>query len=488
MKQSHLEKQAASRINFEVTEFHTMKKLAASHVFHERAPQIPEGKRVPFSARYFGLPADGTPVRLFFPICKNCDSDTKYIGPARLRFICAMDVREERLVEVCINGDPTPIGVLDIRFAYIQQPFDLEVCGEIAQEIMKNGVRIRMTKGEQDTFFFFDQEDNNLCPGLILSDMCEDKIGELRNQLLSTSSIQPFGWMEGCVLDGLSSLVEKGDFAALSAITMHLEKFIVNGSLVYEDPRGNICDDKIYGIEAGLPFAIMALHGIGENPIKLFKSFVESVPIDAVITDSEFISAEGSYTVAYPLALMGRLQSDQTLIDRAVKQLLVRKEALREGNDLYLRSSEGHKSFKNWGRAYVWYLMGLVHVLHQMKLSNLTCPLVLLTELQEVADLALSYFDDGLCPVFFGEPETGVETSASAGIGAALALGVQFALLDRKKYQDHIEKIKLALLEYLTPDGMLEGVGQSNRDGERLQRSGYRVISQMGMGLMAHLL
>nr|WKN34271.1 hypothetical protein K4G66_17985 [Tunicatimonas sp. TK19036] len=43
------------------------------------------------------------------------------------------------------------------------------------------------------------------------------------------------------------------------------------------------------------------------------------------------------------------------------------------------------------------------------------------------------------------------------------------------------------LLTYLTSDGLLDGVAQSNRGGEALQRSDYRVISQIGMGLMAQL-
>jgi hypothetical protein len=39
----------------------------------------------------------------------------------------------------------------------------------------------------------------------------------------------------------------------------------------------------------------------------------------------------------------------------------------------------------------------------------------------------------------------------------------------------------------LTADGLLHGAAQSNRGGEALQRSDYRVISQMGMGLLAQL-
>jgi unsaturated rhamnogalacturonyl hydrolase len=43
------------------------------------------------------------------------------------------------------------------------------------------------------------------------------------------------------------------------------------------------------------------------------------------------------------------------------------------------------------------------------------------------------------------------------------------------------------LLPHVRPDGLLGGVAQSNRNGEELQRSGYRVLSQMAMGLMGQL-
>ena len=43
------------------------------------------------------------------------------------------------------------------------------------------------------------------------------------------------------------------------------------------------------------------------------------------------------------------------------------------------------------------------------------------------------------------------------------------------------------LERYLSPDGFLHGVTQSNKGGEELQRSGYRVFMQMGLGLAVQL-
>jgi len=50
-----------------------------------------------------------------------------------------------------------------------------------------------------------------------------------------------------------------------------------------------------------------------------------------------------------------------------------------------------------------------------------------------------------------------------------------------------VERTWEGLMQHLTPDGLLKQVAQSNKGGETLQRSGYRVISQMGMGLMGQL-
>lgn len=49
-------------------------------------------------------------------------------------------------------------------------------------------------------------------------------------------------------------------------------------------------------------------------------------------------------------------------------------------------------------------------------------------------------------------------------------------------------KAMAAVTAHLTPDGFLHGAAQGNKGGEALQRSEYRVLYQMGMGLFAQLL
>lgn len=75
---------------------------------------------------------------------------------------------------------------------------------------------------------------------------------------------------------------------------------------------------------------------------------------------------------------------------------------------------------------------------------------------------------------------------APPGISAAILIGIKEGLLP-ETYRRYAEKCWKTLPDYLTPDGFLKGVSQDNRGGVALQEGDYRVIAQMGMGMMAQL-
>jgi rhamnogalacturonyl hydrolase YesR len=93
---------------------------------------------------------------------------------------------------------------------------------------------------------------------------------------------------------------------------------------------------------------------------------------------------------------------------------------------------------------------------------------------------------DGLWSCFLDEADVLVDTSGSAGIAAAMATGIRLGILDSDKYT-LCRKTWDGLQRYLTPDGLLTGIGQSNRGGGTLQRSDYRVMLSMGAGLAGQL-
>ncbi|WP_194975887.1 glycoside hydrolase family 88 protein [Aquiflexum lacus] len=175
----------------------------------------------------------------------------------------------------------------------------------------------------------------------------------------------------------------------------------------------------------------------------------------------------------------------------AVNHLVLRKEFLSETNGIYQRSTANRqKSYGNWGRGVAWYLLGIVKTLREFENTDFGD----LNELEEIwkdflkqAGFVLGLQNEkGLFYSYIDIPETGVDTSATAGITAAFAWGFCMEIL----IEEFVKAASLAyhaLQEYISEDGFLRSVSQINRGGEELQKGGYRVISQFGMGLVAQL-
>jgi len=106
---------------------------------------------------------------------------------------------------------------------------------------------------------------------------------------------------------------------------------------------------------------------------------------------------------------------------------------------------------------------------------------------QKGVELALSMQrSNGLWGCFMHVPDSLPDTSGSAGIAAAILTGIRNGFLP-ESYRPSAERCWNTIRQYITPDGFLKGVAQDNRGGIELQESDYRVIAQMGMGLMSQL-
>lgn len=433
------------------------------------------------------------------PALRSLDGDCRVY----LRLTVAIDIREEKRLQVSLPGSGKAIGEFDIRFGYALQPFELSIASDDAPDVLAQGVRLRLTSGEQPFWFLTDAGSvpgcETLLPHLLIAERGKGGAGELLSRLASAASLQPFGWMEGCVLDALYDLnqVSPKNSAYREALRLHVDHFLpAEGGLVYENPRSEPVDGTVYGIEGSLPFAVIAKLQPEHPVIELALTFWRSRASEPnkVIADGTHITTEGAYTVAYPISVLARLRGDKELADLAISNLISRRDMLRTDQGLcwiYPQDKDGNR-YLNWARAYAWYMMGQIRVigeLHQMEETKVD-PVKLETlesEFRSVAEIALNYqHTDGLWFCMLHEPETGFDTSGSAGIAAAIALGVKLGVLPDVMLGAAC-RTYLGLLPHLTPDGLLGGVAQSNRDGEKLQRSGYRVLSQMAMGLMGQL-
>lgn len=471
-----------------------MKKNLTVHRLEAMEAGLPEGKRIPFGWRAAAI---GMSPQAGLKLAWQGGGEE---GPAWLRITVALDVREELQVAAFSGASGVPLGQFDIQYASVLQPYQILLDAEQAALAGQEGVELRLSRGQSTLWIFANaaQGAELFAPHLLPAseDACEPWV-RLSKMLSSLSSLQPFGWLEGCVLDGLLDLfAATGEVRYRDAAAAHLAMFWVeDGELRYENPRSEPVDGRIYGIEGTLPFAALAKVDPNHPAItQALQFWLSQRGPDGVIWDGAILSAEGSYTIAYPLAVMARLYARRDLASLAIDQLEARMRHLVVEEALYLRYHEdGSRSFRQWSRAYAWYILGLARTLHELSalpwLFSVEQKRVnsLRLELARLAELVMEYQSpEGLWYSFLDDPATGVETSGSSAIAASLAIGVRLGILGENALTSSL-LAKCALEPYISQDGVLHGVTPNNKNGEDLQRKGYRILSLMGTGLAAQL-
>src|SRR5690606_19202229 len=132
------------------------------------------------------------------------------------------------------------------------------------------------------------------------------------------------------------------------------------------------------------------------------------------------ITTEGTYTVAYPMAVIAAIQSDDSLTKLALNQLLSRRDHLTDSTAIYLRRNMDTRTltYRNWSRGCAWYMLGWVKTL--AALQEVLPGHVLaeaIEEFRRVAKWAAKYQDySGLWHNFWDREDSGLETSGSAGV------------------------------------------------------------------------
>lgn len=412
--------------------------------------------------------------------------------PTALRLAVGLDVRDEKLIEAVLPTTGRVLGTFDVRYACIFQVFEIPLTPADATDIRREGIALRLTKGtELRVFTEGDAMPAALQPHLLMPGAA-DAMAEYFARMDSLACVQSFSWQGGCVLDGLLDLAAVPAHAHLKeAARRQLARFIIGGKLVYENHVSAISDGRIYGIEGTLPFAALAKLEPQSPLLELaLASWAKKHDAEDAILDGQHTSSEGAYTVGYPLAVIARLRKDDALEQLALTQLRVRQARLFDGK-MFWRTSEPKegvigKGNRAWARGIAWQMLGYARTLRELK--HRTDLAEHITAFQQLAAWVLPFQrPDGLWSVFVDKPALTPDTSGSAGIAAALAIGAQQGWLEAAA-RTAAAKTLAGLTPHLTPDGFLGGVSQANKGGEELQRGNYRVIYQMGMGLLAQLI
>jgi unsaturated rhamnogalacturonyl hydrolase len=466
-------------------------------------PALPDGRYIPFDWAFGEVPAAGAPVqgeavKLTWNQTNSPKRSASNSGRATLRITSATDVREEVAIAVKTAISGKTIGTFDIRFAMYLQPFELPISSADLALVLSEGVTLTMTKGTKP-FWFFSPANNSLSaptaylPHLLMYETVEETAGlpdRWKDRLLSLESVQSFGWMEGCVMDGLLELSADSK-RAKQVLQQHLDLFFGQNNLVYANLNNRKAVGIINTVESILPFAILAQtnpkHPLLQTAIEFCEKHANA---EGVIADgtgaNRTVKTEECYTVSYPLAVLAKTLNRPDLAELAIKTLQARVQLLDKGTRIFQRGAEQEQPvFENWSRGVVWYLFGLVKTLAHLPDNDRTQ--LLKQTLQNAVNNVLAYQQpNGLWFCFMHQPETGYETSGTAGIAAALTYGVQKNLLP-ETVLTAVAKAKTGLKPYLTPDGYLTGTAQGNKGGDALQRNGFRVISPYTLGFLAHL-
>lgn len=408
-----------------------------------------------------------------------------------LRITTSIDDREEKILQVISMKDGSVLGEIDLKFAHSLEPYQFRMEAEAFEAASRHGLRLRLSQASGPLWILAEglpEGAASLEPHL-LGDLGRDKISAFYQQLSSIATAQPFGWMEGCVLDAQHDCLESSGYPSWrDALSNHFALYINStGELSYEGPRGTSEDGRIYGIEGALPFAILAkLHPDHQLVEDALQFYLDLLYTDGRFRNPELISAEGSYTIAYPLAVIAQQRGSEDLAHLAANVLRVRRHSLWRPEGLWLRHHpDNRRTFRSWARGVAWYLEGLVRTIEHV--DNLIDTADLKADLIEVATWAMSQQRaSGLWGCFIDLERTDIDTSGSAGIAAMFARGANLGMLGGS-FDRSARSCWHGLTQFLTPDGFLDGAAQSNRGGLPLQEGTYRVLSSMGMGLMGQL-
>lgn len=411
----------------------------------------------------------------------------------RLRLTNAIDVRDNYAIEVTTSAGQV-VGRFDVRYAGLYQVQEIPLSVDQARAVLTDGALLRMVSGPGPLWFFAPSPaaapgpDVVQLPHVLIASPGRAE-AEFERRLRGLVMLQGFGWQSGCVSEGLLDLAEaRSSRPLLDAVDRYLAMYFTADGVEFESPRSQPMRNRVGGIEEPLPWATLARRKPDHPALNIAVGFLpERTDSAPVIAAGGALTTEGCYTAAYPAAVLARATGRDALAALALRQLEARRQTNVYQGDIYQRASAGgQRRLRNWCRGVCWYWLGMVRALEA--LDDDAALAAWRPEIERVAAMLIKYQRaDGLWGNFLHDPTIAADTSGSAGLAAALARAHKAGWLDESAAQAAGRALS-ALAAHLTPDGLLGGAAQSNKGGNNLQETDYRVIYQMAMGLKAQLM
>ncbi len=157
-----------------------------------------------------------------------------------------------------------------------------------------------------------------------------------------------------------------------------------------------------------------------------------------------------------------RATGNNKYLQRAVKVIDVYIKNLQQPDGLFFH---GHDGPFFWGRGNGWVAAGLAELLSELPESDPRYSFILGRYTKMMKTLLRYQARDGMWRQLLDREESFKETSATAMIGYAMAVGVKKGLLPRETYGPAVDRAWNALTRYIDPRGMIRdvcmGTGQS---------------------------
>ena len=455
---------------------------------------VPRDKRVPFGWPSFSLgPADQPgSARLTWPAMNPPPGDD-----LRLRLALALDVQETNRIEVRLAASGTVLGTVDFIRSTVIQIEELPLTREQATQVLAEGLELVRTVGVNPLRLFAPTPSPKatpavLQPHLLVAGADTDPWAQFFQRFRGLDLVQNFGWMEGCVLDGLYDLAQAfpGDTFG-HALERHLDHYLVGPNLIVESSTSTVNDNALYGVQATLPFGVIGRvrpdHPSLDWAVGFWRHIADTHLRPGVVDDGGGVTTETCYTVAYPMLRIARRRGDAELERQAIEQYRIRRADLVDAEGDLWRSLSyvgGTYYFENWARGVAWYYLGLMRGLVEIRdrddLEDLHA------EALRVMDFVLRYQQpDGLWRNFLHDDTHTIDTSGSAGIASALALGYGLGLFPEAAREAAL-RARDGLGAHLTPDGLLGHATPGNRSGDGA--SARRILFPPAMGMAAQLI
>jgi unsaturated rhamnogalacturonyl hydrolase len=452
-------------------------------------------------------------------------------GTARLRVTCAADVRGTRRVRVALAGSGRPLGEVEVRNPYPMLPIELRLSAADGEAARREGVRLTADAGALPVFVGSPDRagaaDRTSSPDparraaagylpQLLVGAGADPVDQLRDRLASLDSLQPWGWMAGCVLDGQQDLAAAtGDGRFAAAAGLHLDALGLDALLSAAGGRG-----AFRTVADTLPVAAVARRDPGHPLVEAAIRFWESRrDADGCVRDPAGTTALAAYTVAYPMAVVAAARRVPPLAEQAARQLTLRlRRLVRDDGRVSAFVAAGTRPMTGTrpptgarppagtrpatgpaaggvdlgdpagGLAAAWWMLGLARTLREMPPPPR--PAELTAELARVAAAVRQQQPAaGVWPAVVGDPASGPESAATAGMAAAMGLAARAGLLPPTAAAA-ARRALAGLRGLMTPDGYVAGAAPREvGDGDGVARpAGDRVIAPYATGLAGQLL